>query len=143
MTNEELVIYGDTIKLLAVIKAAYPEFNRDVDHDAAIKIWHNSLRPYSYEACNYAIMRHIQECKFAPKIAEIIERAKARMPLLSEKQRNMERWPITDWEIRSWRRFHEELGIELPPEIMELCYGKPRLAIENGHQLPESEVIET
>jgi hypothetical protein len=74
MTDEEIEIYWETIQLLALVKAAYPEFNRDVDQDAVIKLWHGYLAPYGFEACGAAVMQHIQECKFAPKIAEVVQR---------------------------------------------------------------------
>jgi len=60
---------------LAVIKAAYHEFCRDMDgdeRDAVAKLWHDCLGKYSYETYGKAIKYHICNCKFAPKISEII-----------------------------------------------------------------------
>lgn len=68
---------GETKNLMAAIKLAYPEFNRDLlseEHRAALNLWHRMLGQYDYSVCNAAFTQHIRECKFAPKIAEIIER---------------------------------------------------------------------
>ena len=60
---------------LAVIKAAYHEFCRDMDieeTDAVAKLWHDCLGRYNYELYSKAIKYHICNEKFAPRISEVI-----------------------------------------------------------------------
>jgi len=110
----------ETEILMRTINVAYPEFNRDVDTDVAFELWFEALRPYSYEICKMAVGQHILECKFAPKISEIIDRVKAMMPALPEKPR--QEYMSTEWERRSMRNLVESLGIKLDPDIAKLVY---------------------
>ena len=67
----------ETKVLLAVIKAAYPEFYRDAtdfELEATAALWNDRLQGYAYSQCDTAIKQHIDENRFAPKIAEIIKR---------------------------------------------------------------------
>ena len=123
----------ETATLMAVIKTAYPEFNRGVDERVAIELWQTMLEPYSYQACNAAIKQHIQECKFAPKIAEIVERIKPNaqlakrgcvMPQIGS--------PGHESMMAAWRWAHEDLGVQLTSHELSLAYGN---GLQQGRQL--------
>jgi len=113
---------AETRQLMAVIKTAYPEFNRDLldaEHKAARNLWHTMLEPHSYELCNAAIAKHIQQCKFAPKISEIIDIVKEKEA--ADDPYGFKRYPIDDeWQCRSWINLSENLGIPLKPWQIEI-----------------------
>jgi len=105
--------------LMAVIKTAYPEFNRDLrgeEHEAAVSLWQNRLEPYTYAQCDAALKGHIDECKFAPKIAEIIERISS----LPGGTHSPGRWPLSDLEVSSMINVRLNLGLDIPPAYFAL-----------------------
>ena len=124
----------ETVKLLAVIKAAYPEFGRDIsDAKATAMLWQSMIEPYSYDQCNAALKQHIQKCKFAPKISEIIEGILFTMPALAAgRGYDLSGYMSTKWERRSMRNLSENMGITLSSEIHALVYQTvtPRLPEE-------------
>jgi hypothetical protein len=107
----------ETIKLMAVIKTAYPEFSRDVDHDACVNLWQKMLDPYDYQLCEAALCKHIMTNKFAPKVSEIIDlveeidpHAKFGKPTLAEYAKNL-------------RVIHQQFDKKLTPEQYRIAYG--------------------
>ena len=117
MTKHEIV------KLMAVIKIAYPEFNRENDDTVSAKLWYSMLEPYSYEMCDSALLKHIETCKFAPKISEIIERVKTSSPALPESFIN---YPTMEgflgnlralYNVRGWLEEKDVAGIDLPDDM--------------------------
>lgn len=71
MTREE------TQKILAVIKIAYPSFYKDNtknDLFNAVSLWHEKFIDETYENVSMAINSIIETNKFAPSIAEVIEK---------------------------------------------------------------------
>lgn len=99
----------ETKKILASIKTAYPEFNRDLasedDRKAAVRLWHKMLEPFCYEDISRVVIKHIQECKFAPKICEIYQPVRR----LHESRPSLE-------QLERLKRIHAEIcnGDELP-----------------------------
>ena len=71
MTREE------TQKILAVIRAAYPSFYKDNtknDLVIAVNLWHDMLIDETYQDVAMAVKSIIATNKFAPSIAEVIDR---------------------------------------------------------------------
>ena len=71
MTREE------TQKILAVIRAAYPSFYKDStkgDLAIAVNLWNDMLIDETYQNVAVAVKSIIATNKFAPSIAEIIEK---------------------------------------------------------------------
>jgi len=102
----------ETRKLLAVIKTAYPEFNKELqyaEHKSALKLWHKMLAPYNYDECDTALALHIKKCKFAPKISEIHDIVKVTDDPFSFKKGD----DGDEWQCRSWVNISENLGIPL------------------------------
>jgi len=122
MTREERNIYGNTVKILAVIKAAYPEFNRDVDHAVAIRIWHSALIEYTYEACDEAVAKHIRTSRFAPKISDIIAIVKE-----LDDPYGFKKYPVDEWQCSSWINFSTIFNIPLKQWQVELISRYPNL----------------
>lgn len=72
MTKEE------TIKIMAILKAAYPNYCRDQSKEDAlvsVEIWHKCLTEYEYITIAAAVKTLIKTLKFAPTIADVIEEA--------------------------------------------------------------------
>ena len=70
MTPEE------TIKILSIIKAAYPQWARDLkptDAKAMVNLWSSMLEDYPYNIVQVAIKKIIATNKFPPSVAEVIE----------------------------------------------------------------------
>jgi len=117
----------ETLKLMAVIKTAYSEFNKTLteeEDEVAENLWHRMLEPYSYESCNNAISQHIRECKFAPKISEIVDRVKStidpRTTIPKQGTQEFERM------MRMWRLAYERFGVQFTQRELDLMYGQKR-----------------
>lgn len=70
MTQEE------TIKLLALIKLAYPNSYKDIDKDtqlATVKMWHRNFGDVPMPIMELALNHFIKASKFPPTIADICE----------------------------------------------------------------------
>lgn len=66
----------ETIKLLALVKLAYPEAYKGVDGDtvnATISMWHKHFKSAPYTIMEMALERFVKRSKFAPKVADIYE----------------------------------------------------------------------
>lgn len=71
MTQEE------SIKLLALIKLAYPNSYKDIDRDtqlATINLWQRAFADTPLGIVEMALDNFVKESKFPPTIADIIER---------------------------------------------------------------------
>lgn len=74
MTQEE------TIKLLALVKVAYPNSYKDIDKDtqlATVNMWHRAFVDTPLGIVEMALENFIKVSKFPPTIADIIERLRA------------------------------------------------------------------
>lgn len=73
MTREE------TIKLLALIKVAYPSAYRDMDKEnklATVAMWHASFSCVPYAVMELAFERYRGRNRFAPSVAEMADEVK-------------------------------------------------------------------
>lgn len=71
MTQEE------SIKLLALIKLAYPNSYKDIDRDtqlATVNMWHRFFADIPLGIVEMALDNFVKVSKFPPTIADIIER---------------------------------------------------------------------
>lgn len=74
MTQEE------SIKLLALIKLAYPNSYKDIDRDtqiATVNMWHRAFTDIPFGIIEMALDSFVKESKFPPTIAEITEKLRA------------------------------------------------------------------
>jgi len=119
--------------LLAVLKTAYPEFNKELvddEHKNALRLWYKMLEGYTYKNCSEAVAQHIQKCKFAPKISEIIDIVKD-----IDDAYGFKKYGLGDeWQCRSWINLSENLGIPLMPWQVEIINKHPHLR----SRLPET-----
>ena len=66
----------ETLKIMAVMRAAYPGYYRDItpaDAEAAVNLWQTMLADRPYELVAKAVKLLIATCKFPPTIAEVNE----------------------------------------------------------------------
>lgn len=61
----------ETLKLMALIKTAYPRFIEGVDSKTAARLWHEMLKDLDYGQIQIALKRWIATEKWPPSIAEV------------------------------------------------------------------------
>ena len=66
----------ETIKLLAVIKLAYPSSYKDIDKDtqiATVGMWHKIFGSVPYPVMEMALEHYVKTSKYPPTIAEMTD----------------------------------------------------------------------
>lgn len=66
----------DVVKMLALVKTAYPYAYREVDEkalDRLVAVWLECFEEYTAEEVKYAFKQAIKACKVPPTIADVIE----------------------------------------------------------------------
>ena len=69
----------ESIKLLALIKLAYPNSYKDIDKDtqlATINLWHRTFGSVPFGIMEMALDHFVKSSKFPPSIADICEELK-------------------------------------------------------------------
>lgn len=56
--------------IVMAVKEAYPNSN-SMTTEEGINLWYEMLKDLNYSKVSEAVYRHIQECRFAPSIAEV------------------------------------------------------------------------
>ena len=67
---------AESIKLLALIKLAYPNSYKDIDKDtqlATVNLWHQTFADTPLGIVEMALEHFVKKSKFPPTIADIIE----------------------------------------------------------------------
>lgn len=67
----------DIIKMLAVMKVAWPRFYAELkpsEAETAVNLWHTVLQPYPPDVVNAAMQQTIQESPYPPSISDICTR---------------------------------------------------------------------
>jgi TRAP-type mannitol/chloroaromatic compound transport system substrate-binding protein len=70
----------ESIKLLALIKLAYPNSYKDIDKDtqlATVKMWHRAFDSVPFAIMELALDHFVKVSKFPPTIAEMCEELKS------------------------------------------------------------------
>lgn len=70
----------ESIKLLALIKLAYPNSYKDIDKDtqlATVNMWQRAFSGVSFEIMELALDHFVKTSKFPPTIADICDELKA------------------------------------------------------------------
>ena len=115
----------DTIKILMVIQAAYPNY-KPQDKTIAVNVWSEMLSDISYERVSTAVKAYIQSDKsgFAPGIGDI--REKVQNIFAEEDELNeTAAWSLVLKAIRRSTYYSEEEFLKLP-EIIQRSVGSPR-----------------
>lgn len=61
----------ETLKIMSLIKTAYPKFGNGVDSKSVARLWHEMLNDLEYGRVQVALKRWIATEKWPPSIAEI------------------------------------------------------------------------
>lgn len=72
--------FEESIKLLALIKLAYPNSYKDIDNDntvATVNMWHRAFSNVPFAIMEMAIDHFVKVSKFPPTIADICEELKS------------------------------------------------------------------
>ena len=124
MTREE------TIKILAVLRGAYPAFYRDItkqEAEATIALWVSMFDEEPYELVGAAVKAFISgDGKgFPPAIGQIKERI--RLITQPEEMTEQEAWALVSKAVQRSTYGSEEEFAKLPPEIQAVVHDPGQL----------------
>lgn len=123
--EECLVTRDETIKILMVIQAAYPNY-KPPDKTVAVNVWAEMMSDIPYEQVSAAVKAYIQTDKngFAPGIGDI--REKAQMLFGEDAEINeTEAWSLVLKAIRRSTYYSDEEFAKLPP-VIQRSVSSPR-----------------
>lgn len=121
----------ETIKILMIIQAAYPNY-KPPDKTVAVNVWSEMLSDISYEQVSVAVKAYIQTdtSGFAPSIGNIREKVQF---IFSEEDDLNESaaWSIV-WRAICNSGYHAEEEYNKLPPIVQRAVGSPRQLREWG-----------
>jgi len=92
----------ETAKIMAVLKAAYPRYYQDISEKEArqvVALWDTMLKNYQYETVATAVKALIATEKFAPTVAEVID--KIRLVTTPQELGEVEAWGLVKKALRN------------------------------------------
>lgn len=119
MTREEVV------RLLAVLKAAYPRFYTGTTGEQdkiTVNVWHLMLKDYDYPLVTSAVKVLLASSKFAPSIADVIE--KVNLITQPEQMTEQEAWTKIDKAIAN-SGYHAAEEFSKLPAVLQRLVGSP------------------
>ena len=115
----------ETIKILMVVQAAYPNY-KPQDKTVAVNVWSEMLADIPYEQVSMAVKAYIQSDKngFAPSIGEVREKVKN---IFAEEDELNETaaWSLVLKAIRRSTYYSDEEFAKLPP-VVQRAVASPR-----------------
>ena len=120
----------DTIKILAVLRGAYPAFYRDItkqEAESTIALWLSMFDEEPYELVAAAVKAFIagDGKGFPPAIGQIKERI--RQITQTEEMTEQEAWALVSKALRNSGYGSEEEFAKLPPEIQAVVHDPGQL----------------
>ena len=120
----------DTIKILSVLRGAYPAFYRDItkqEAESTIALWASMFEEEPYELVGAAVKAFISaDAKgFPPAIGQIKERI--RQITTKEEMTEQEAWAFVSKALRNSTYGSEEEFKKLPPEIQAVVHDPGQL----------------
>ena len=120
----------DTIKILSVLRGAYPAFYRDItkqEAESTIALWESMFDEEPYELVAAAVKAFISgDGKgFPPAIGQIKERI--RLITQPEEMTEQEAWSLVSKALRNSTYGSEEEFAKLPPEIQSVVHDPGQL----------------
>ena len=117
----------DTMKILAVLKVAYPAHFQKQDYEEKkqmVELWTLMFADRSYEAVDAAVLAHIATNKYPPSVAEITEQIQRF--LAGGEMNEMAAWGYVSRAIRNstyrareeWEKLPEEVRQMVSPELL-------------------------
>jgi hypothetical protein len=133
----------DTIKVLAVLRGAYPAFYRDItkqEAESTIALWMSMFDEEPYELVSAAVKAFISgDSKgFPPAIGQIKERI--RQITQPEEMTEQEAWSYVSKALRNSTYGSEEEFAKLPPEVQAVVHDPGQL---RQWALAEADEVET
>ena len=120
----------DTIKILSVLRGAYPAFYRDItkqEAESTIALWESMFDEEPYELVAAAVKAFISgDGKgFPPAIGQIKERI--RLITTPEEMTEQEAWALVSKALRNSTYGSEEEFAKLPPEVKSVVHDPGQL----------------
>ena len=120
----------DTIKILSVLRGAYPSFYRDItkqEAESTIALWESMFDEEPYELVGAAVKAFIagDGKGFPPAIGQIKERI--RQITQPEEMTEQEAWALVSKALRNSTYGSEEEFAKLPPEIQAVVHDPGQL----------------
>ena len=120
----------DTIKILSVLRGAYPAFYRDItkqEAESTIALWESMFDEEPYELVAAAVKAFISgDGKgFPPAIGQIKERI--RLITTPEEMTEQEAWALVSKALRNSTYGSEEEFAKLPPEVKAVVHDPGQL----------------
>ena len=120
----------DTIKVLSVLRGAYPAFYRDItkqEAESTIALWASMFEEEPYELVGAAVKAFISgDGKgFPPAIGQIKERI--RLITTPEEMTEQEAWSLVSKALRNSTYGSEEEFAKLPPEVQAVVHDPGQL----------------
>lgn len=120
----------DTIKILSVLRGAYPAFYRDItkqEAESTIALWESMFDEEPYEIVGAAVKAFISgDGKgFPPAIGQIKERI--RLITTPEEMTEQEAWSLVSKALRNSTYGSEEEFAKLPPEVQAVVHDQGQL----------------
>ena len=120
----------DTIKILSVLRGAYPAFYRDItkqEAESTIALWESMFDEEPYELVGAAVKAFISgDSKgFPPAIGQIKERI--RQITTPEEMTEQEAWSLVSKALRNSTYGAQEEFAKLPPEIQAVVHDPGQL----------------
>lgn len=120
----------DTIKILAVLRGAYPAFYRDItkqEAESTIALWMSMFDEEPYELVAAAVKAFIvgDSKGFPPSIGQVKERI--RQITQPEELTEQEAWALVSKALRNSTYGSEEEFAKLPPEIQAVVHDPGQL----------------
>ncbi len=120
----------DTIKILAVLRGAYPAFYRDItkqEAESTIALWMSMFDEEPYELVGAAVKAFIagDSKGFPPSIGQVKERI--RQITQPEEMTEQEAWALVSKALRNSTYGSEEEFAKLPPEVQDVVHDPGQL----------------
>ncbi|MBN3403557.1 hypothetical protein EXN54_19480 [Clostridium botulinum] len=112
----------ETIKILSIIKAAYPQWAKDLkasDAKMMVTLWNDMLQDYEYNLVQVAIKKVIATNKFPPSVAEVIEAINYITSGGNSEMTEIEAWGLVRKAIKNSAYNAEEEFNKLPTKIQQ------------------------
>ncbi len=115
----------ETLKIMTVIKTAYPKYYTDLDESnlqAAVRLWNGMFREIDYSVIAVAVKAYIAANKFPPTIADINEYIAS--IIQPEEKTAFEAWEQVKRAVRNSSYNSQTEFNKLPEDIREVV-GSP------------------
>lgn len=122
--------FKETLKVMAVLKAAYPKYyagQSDEDAKQAARLWQDMFSEYPLQLVGNAVKMLIATCKFPPNIADVME--KIQQITQPKAMTEMEAWELIRKALSN-SAYHSAEEFELLPGTLQRIVGSPQMLRE-------------